>query len=1350
MLRESPRSIIITCIGILLPLWACAQNPDAGAGSLDELFTQTNPANFFSGATDIIWDGAQFVALTGQSVAVSPDGQNWETHSIGLNAVFERIAYGNGTYVLVGESDVVATSSDLEDFTLRSSGLGLPAFNFADVTFFNGRFYAANINNAYISSVDGAGWTSESSPFSLTQLGGVGRLDVLNGELVISWQQAGAFTDIVFYTSTNGTDFTGPSASVNVGHETLAQAFGNGVYLSAATGGIARSTDGSNWTRVDGLPATTARSLAFVDGRFVANFLNDRWYFSDDGLTWTAAVGEETEAAAIATDGAVAVGVGDEPFWTTDRGANWSTAVVDQLPLPDEFFNADFAVTAGNGRFLFTMPSAPSFVSSDARTFTATGQRLGNAAYGNGVFVGYDYEDARLEYSLDGLEWFAVPIPDGAENSLNAEGGVVFTGDHFFRPGWTSSNGIDWSELPGFTAPGLTGGRPGLVDRLTGAVASPDTEEFWLRGFTETFWFSPDGGQTFDSRRFGLREYPHVAYGNGIWVLAGPNGYYRVGDSLASTTEFRYEDGVERPGFLSLSFIDGIFYATIEDNRILISVDGRNWTQKTFETNVTLVDGAFDGRLGVLTGREATVLVADLGEGASPPAISAQPEGSNLDEGGDLQLSATVSNAGGATYLWTLNGRPLENRDNIAGADTPDLTITSIRADQAGDYRLIVRTGAGGTISQVAEVTINPLPVFTADPQSVTVLSGQAATLTAAVDDPAATLQWRRNGVDLSGETSDTLTLTSVTAADAAIYTVVASNDAGSRSSAPASVSVNVRSGGAYAPDASFMANVPGIFDGVTIGALAVQPDGKILVGASYDDGSGFGPHLHRLNADGSLDASFNPPDLANGEVRAIAVDDQGRIFAGGTHRNPMALLVLDANGSVIKEFDTTGPRFAVFDLVIDDGRLHVVGDFVLFEGEAATGVTRINLADLSVDEAYQANAAELSAGLFYDGAVQSDGKLVVMGQVSFRTFVRLNQDGTEDNSFANPFISTRDLFAVDGQDNLHLGRVKYGPNGDEIDSFRSPGEALKYLGDDILLAFSDRPIAVSALDGSDVGEPDFGSEPAGPFASRANRVVQAGDDFLFAGRFDSFLGAPANSIARLTAGGAGGGPLTIARQPANATARPGERAVFAVAASGNGLSFQWRKDGEDLTGETATALTITEVEADDAGAYQVVISDGDGNTLISEAATLTVPGASPIAQSFAGWAAENLPGAAATLNGDANQNGVPDGFDYILSASDNPAQALPQARVQRGSLIGAGNDQKYMTFEIRQPRDLTGLTITPKAASSLEDLANGAQNVVMTRSEPNGNVDVITYRTTFSIDDASQAFMIIEIQETP
>ncbi|MBI4622734.1 MAG: immunoglobulin domain-containing protein [Verrucomicrobia bacterium] len=86
----------------------------------------------------------------------------------------------------------------------------------------------------------------------------------------------------------------------------------------------------------------------------------------------------------------------------------------------------------------------------------------------------------------------------------------------------------------------------------------------------------------------------------------------------------------------------------------------------------------------------------------------------------------------------------------------------------------------------------NTLPVLTTQPAGQTVTAGAAVTFAAAASGtPAPAFQWRKNGTPIPGATNATLTLTSVTIADAGTYTVVATNAAGSAISAEATLTVN-------------------------------------------------------------------------------------------------------------------------------------------------------------------------------------------------------------------------------------------------------------------------------------------------------------------------------------------------------------------------------------------------------------------------------------------------------------------------------------------------------------------------------------------------------------------------------
>ena len=82
-------------------------------------------------------------------------------------------------------------------------------------------------------------------------------------------------------------------------------------------------------------------------------------------------------------------------------------------------------------------------------------------------------------------------------------------------------------------------------------------------------------------------------------------------------------------------------------------------------------------------------------------------------------------------------------------------------------------------------------PVITTQPQSQTVAVGTAATfVVGATGQPLPAYQWQRNGTNLTGETSSTLTLPEVTSEQAGAYTVALTNAAGFTHSQPANLTV--------------------------------------------------------------------------------------------------------------------------------------------------------------------------------------------------------------------------------------------------------------------------------------------------------------------------------------------------------------------------------------------------------------------------------------------------------------------------------------------------------------------------------------------------------------------------------
>ncbi len=109
-----------------------------------------------------------------------------------------------------------------------------------------------------------------------------------------------------------------------------------------------------------------------------------------------------------------------------------------------------------------------------------------------------------------------------------------------------------------------------------------------------------------------------------------------------------------------------------------------------------------------------------------------------------------------------------------------------------------------------------------------------------------------------------------------------------------------------------------------------------------------------------------------------------------------------------------------------------------------------------------------------------------------------------------------------------------------------------------------------------------------------------------------SKAGTTANGGLPVGTGGTGGtGAVTTAPvitvQPANATAQSDGQAKFSVVATGDGLSYQWRKNGMNIAGATSASYTAPSASLSDQGAqYSVVVSNA-GGTVTSLSAQVTL-----------------------------------------------------------------------------------------------------------------------------------------------
>lgn len=114
---------------------------------------------------------------------------------------------------------------------------------------------------------------------------------------------------------------------------------------------------------------------------------------------------------------------------------------------------------------------------------------------------------------------------------------------------------------------------------------------------------------------------------------------------------------------------------------------------------------------------------------------------------------------------------------------------------------------------------------------------------------------------------------------------------------------------------------------------------------------------------------------------------------------------------------------------------------------------------------------------------------------------------------------------------------------------------------------------------------------------------VQAADAGLYSVQIVNGGGSVTSSSATLTVNV----PVTITSQPQNQTVTQGQGAMFSVTAAGSTpLGYQWYFNGSAISGATSSSLTLSDVQAAQAGSYTVIVSNLVGS-ITSAAATLTV-----------------------------------------------------------------------------------------------------------------------------------------------
>ena len=197
------------------------------------------------------------------------------------------------------------------------------------------------------------------------------------------------------------------------------------------------------------------------------------------------------------------------------------------------------------------------------------------------------------------------------------------------------------------------------------------------------------------------------------------------------------------------------------------------------------------------------------------------------------------------------------------------------------------------------------------------------------------------------------------------------------------------------------------------VGATAVQPDGKILIGGSFSNILGVArTNLVRLNTDGTLDLAFNPNP--NHDVLSIAVQADGKVLAGGDFTTiggavRKYIARLDATNGAADSFNPNDANGEVGSIAVQaDGQIITCGYFTTIGGQTRTNLARLD-ATTGLADSFDPNPSDAVVSI----AVQADGKILAGGYFYVASLWAISIGGASRNFIArlDPTTGLADSF---------------------------------------------------------------------------------------------------------------------------------------------------------------------------------------------------------------------------------------------------------------------------------------------------------------------------------------------------
>ncbi|MCC6821522.1 MAG: immunoglobulin domain-containing protein [Verrucomicrobia subdivision 3 bacterium] len=381
--------------------------------------------------------------------------------------------------------------------------------------------------------------------------------------------------------------------------------------------------------------------------------------------------------------------------------------------------------------------------------------------------------------------------------------------------------------------------------------------------------------------------------------------------------------------------------------------------------------------------------------------------------------------------------------------------------------------------------------------------------------------------------------------------------------------------------DSSFLNAGAGVSD--TIWCLAIQADGRIVIGGNFTTVTGTPRNrVARLNSNGTVDGSFIPTNTINISVLAVAAQSDNKVIIGGNFSGgafPSWNARLNADGTTDTAFSSV-PNGAVNAIAVQtDGKILIGGAFTTVNGVARNRIARLNT-DGSLDNTFL-NGLTGASGIVRCLQIQPDGKILLGGDftsvnsISRGCVARLNSNGWLDTGFASSPGANTSVYAIAVQ----------------------PDSSVVIAGTfSTYAAASLSRVARLYADGTrDTTFTNFGlNNMVQALAVQSDGALLAGGTFTTINNTNrSYLGRLYGNLY----------PPEFLTQPISRATNAGATVTFSAMVNNPTLSiFQWRKDGDNISGAAGMAYVLNNVQPADSGNYSVFVSNAAGGTTSSNA----------------------------------------------------------------------------------------------------------------------------------------------------